>query len=201
MPRCFSSAPSFLFLPQTTHTHRSIAIFKIPRLKFTLTMVCFPLLCFTLDYCWFLVVRLWVTRISPCFALLPFWMRCNKNNIRFNEKLTCGQTKYWREQKKKPFRFIFFYHFACGREKYAVQFKWYAIITVTRVEAHHVCRCKSRKKNTRANFNHFVLMESTRSVFKQLVQSGYKHLVCFFFSSPSLSLVGCVAAYYFDSHP
>lgn len=31
------------------------------------------------------------------------------------------------------------------------------------------------RKKPRANFNHFVLMESTRSVFKQLVQSGRTH--------------------------
>lgn len=50
----------------------------------------------------------------------------------------------------------------------AVQLKWYAIITVTRVKVFAVYI------KPRANFNHFVLMESTRSVFKQLVQSSYK---------------------------
>lgn len=48
----------------------------------------------------------------------------------------------------------------------------------------------SSSVKTRANFNHFVLMESTRSVFKQLVQSGYIHFFGLF-----------VVFIIIDSHP
>lgn len=98
----------------------------------------------------------------------------------FNALAITTTPKRKRKLEEKTSRSVLFYHFAC--EKDAVQFKWYAIITVTRVRA----SLSQRLVKTRANFNHFVLMESTRSVFKQLVQSGYIHfsacLWCLLFS-------------------